>query len=262
MRLPASVARTFSLGALTRRLWDTLAMVKKGRTILLTTHFMDEAEVLGDRVGIMKDGKLACEGTPLELKHRYDCGYELLVQQALPKAPPGRGSNPMHEAEPARALRPNLGGGAGSAQAPAAAAAARELEAFVLAGVPGAHRHPLHPVPSEMRFTLPLAARNTFGEFLAALEARSGALRVVNYGISMAPFEEVFLRVGAESSVTRSQLKAKRPSLTEGAATAATAAASVAAEGAEGGRAPRKGAPQHDEAEALMHGDEDMAIYA
>lgn len=32
-----------------RRLWDTLAMLKRGRTILLTTHFMDEAEVLGDR---------------------------------------------------------------------------------------------------------------------------------------------------------------------------------------------------------------------
>lgn len=32
-----------------RRLWDTLALLKRGRTIMLTTHFMDEAEVLGDR---------------------------------------------------------------------------------------------------------------------------------------------------------------------------------------------------------------------
>jgi ABC-type nitrate/sulfonate/bicarbonate transport system ATPase subunit len=65
-----------------RRLWDTLAMLKKGRTILLTTHFMDEAEVLGDMVGIMKDGRVACVGSPLKLKEKYDCGYELLVMQA------------------------------------------------------------------------------------------------------------------------------------------------------------------------------------
>lgn len=31
---------------------------------------MDEAEVLGDRIGIMKDGQLSCEGTAVELKHK------------------------------------------------------------------------------------------------------------------------------------------------------------------------------------------------
>lgn len=41
-----------------RSLWDILIQEKKGRTILLTTHFMDEADVLGDRIAIMADGEL------------------------------------------------------------------------------------------------------------------------------------------------------------------------------------------------------------
>ena len=45
-----------------RQLWDSLKNVKKGRTILLTTHYMDEADELGDRIGIMDHGKCACIG--------------------------------------------------------------------------------------------------------------------------------------------------------------------------------------------------------
>lgn len=47
------------------------------RTILLTTHFMEEADVLGDRIGIMAGGKLQCSGTPMFLKKYYGTGYTL-----------------------------------------------------------------------------------------------------------------------------------------------------------------------------------------
>ena len=51
-------------------LWDTIRSLKKKITIILTTHYMEEAEALSDRIGIMKDGKLLALGTTEELKER------------------------------------------------------------------------------------------------------------------------------------------------------------------------------------------------
>lgn len=51
-------------------LWDSIRALKKHITIILTTHYMEEAEALSDRVGIMKDGRLLALGTAEELKQR------------------------------------------------------------------------------------------------------------------------------------------------------------------------------------------------
>ena len=45
-----------------RSTWDLLQKEKAGRTILLTTHFMDEADLLGDRIAIMASGQIQCCG--------------------------------------------------------------------------------------------------------------------------------------------------------------------------------------------------------
>jgi ATP-binding cassette subfamily A (ABC1) protein 3 len=39
-----------------RKLWDMLKKNKNGKIIILTTHYMDEADILGDRIGIMAEG--------------------------------------------------------------------------------------------------------------------------------------------------------------------------------------------------------------
>ena len=62
-----------------REMWDLLNTLKKGRTILLTTHFMEEADVLGDRIAIMSRGKVKCFGSPFFLKKRFGQGYTLHV---------------------------------------------------------------------------------------------------------------------------------------------------------------------------------------
>lgn len=50
-----------------------------GRTILLSTHHMDEADLLGDRIAIISHGKLKCCGSPLFLKSTYGDGYKLTL---------------------------------------------------------------------------------------------------------------------------------------------------------------------------------------
>ncbi|HET9012595.1 MAG TPA: hypothetical protein VFN38_12310, partial [Gemmatimonadaceae bacterium] len=51
-----------------RQLWDLIDEFKRGgRTILLTTHYMEEAERLSDRVAVMDRGKVIARGTPSEL---------------------------------------------------------------------------------------------------------------------------------------------------------------------------------------------------
>ena len=47
--------------------------------MVLTTHFMDEADILGDRIGIMANGTLLCCGSSLFLKNKFGVGYRLNI---------------------------------------------------------------------------------------------------------------------------------------------------------------------------------------
>ena len=52
-----------------RNAWETIRSLKKlGKTVLLTTHYLDEAQALSDRVAIIKDGRIVVEGAPQELE--------------------------------------------------------------------------------------------------------------------------------------------------------------------------------------------------
>lgn len=62
-----------------RRLWNMLEKQKKNRIVILTTHYMDEADILGDRIGIMADGQLICLGSSLFLKNRFGVGYKVTM---------------------------------------------------------------------------------------------------------------------------------------------------------------------------------------
>ncbi|MGE5100487.1 MAG: ABC transporter ATP-binding protein [Deltaproteobacteria bacterium] len=75
-----------------RQLWDLITEFKAlGRTIMLTTHYMDEAEILCDRVAIVDHGKVIALGTPLELIRSL--GAEHVIEFSLAAA-----SSPIEDA--------------------------------------------------------------------------------------------------------------------------------------------------------------------
>ena len=60
-----------------RELWKFLKDYKKDKIIILTTHSLDEAEYLGDKIGIIYDGHFICSGTSSYLKSKYSCGFNI-----------------------------------------------------------------------------------------------------------------------------------------------------------------------------------------
>lgn len=76
-----------------RQLWDVINQFRAtGRTVMLTTHYMDEAERLCDRVGIVDQGRIIALGTPVELIARL--GGEHLIDFGLTE-----GAEPLSETE-------------------------------------------------------------------------------------------------------------------------------------------------------------------
>lgn len=62
-----------------RQIWDILSNCKLNKCIILTTHLMEEAEVLSDRIGIIVNGQLKCLGTQYKLKKLYGKGFKLVM---------------------------------------------------------------------------------------------------------------------------------------------------------------------------------------
>jgi len=63
-----------------RSFWDLVRLLRdEGKTILLTTHNLDEADELADRIAIMSKGKLLILGTSNYLKKKYGVGYNLIL---------------------------------------------------------------------------------------------------------------------------------------------------------------------------------------
>ena len=80
---------TLGLDVLARRaLWEVIRALKGRTTIILTTHYLEEAEALADRIGVMKAGRLLATGTAAELVARtgadnFEAAFIALVKEAV-----------------------------------------------------------------------------------------------------------------------------------------------------------------------------------
>ncbi|KAH7025268.1 P-loop containing nucleoside triphosphate hydrolase protein [Microdochium trichocladiopsis] len=65
-----------------RKVWDILLAERGQRTIIMTTHFLDEADVLADRIAVLSKGRLRAEGFSAELKDKHGTGHKISVPRS------------------------------------------------------------------------------------------------------------------------------------------------------------------------------------
>lgn len=144
-----------------RAIWELLVKKKHGRTIILTTHFMDEADQLGDRIGIMASGKLKCCGSSLFLKRKFGVGYCMTITKSSSSCDPVAVSNLIKHFVPSAEILTSVG--------------------------------------SELSFRLPFSASAQFPAMLQELDHQLNRLHLVSYGLSVTTLEEVFIKVAEEA---------------------------------------------------------------
>uniref|UniRef100_A0A452TZ49 ATP-binding cassette sub-family A member 3-like n=1 Tax=Ursus maritimus TaxID=29073 RepID=A0A452TZ49_URSMA len=139
-----------------RATWDILQQYKQDRTILLTTHYMDEADFLGDRIAIMVKGSLRCCGSSVFLKKIYGVGYHIVM---------------VKEAH----------------------CNVEEISKLLQYHIPTATLE--KNVNNEVSFVLPKEYTHSFEDLFTDLEKRRYELGISSFGVSITTMEEVFFRV-------------------------------------------------------------------
>uniref|UniRef100_A0A673MDI5 Zgc:172302 n=1 Tax=Sinocyclocheilus rhinocerous TaxID=307959 RepID=A0A673MDI5_9TELE len=183
-----------------RGIWDLLLKYREGRTIILSTHYMDEADLLGDRIAIISQGKLCCCGTPLFLKARLGTGYYLtLVKREMHSTPSSTSTGKLPSTDSDSSLSEDTG--LGSEENGFSRYNAAALMALAQQYVPDAQL--VEDIGREAVINLPHAASEdgSLALFLNELDKRQGEFGVVSYGLSDTTLEEIFLRVAEETGV-------------------------------------------------------------
>lgn len=162
-----------------RELWDLLSSLRRGRTVLLTTHYMDEAEVLGDRVGVMSQGEMVCLGSPQFLKRKFGVGYRLVVEY-------DSSSNAQRDSDKDRERQREE-------QRERTVQLIQNHVSFVSLSV-------AESVDDTAVFLLSYDDVRCFADLFSSLDTSMSSLRVKCYGLSGSTLEDVFLRAESLSS--------------------------------------------------------------
>nr|XP_023696475.1 ATP-binding cassette sub-family A member 2 isoform X2 [Paramormyrops kingsleyae] len=175
-----------------RAIWDLILKYKQGRTILLSTHHMDEADLLGDRIAIISHGKLKCCGSPLFLKSTYGDGYKLTLVKKQSDSPSTEDPSSQPAAQPC-SLSPSSA--PPSSLSPCSEARVTHfIRQFVASCLLVSDSN------TELSYVLPSEAikKGCFERLFQALEENLDSLALTSFGVMDTTLEEVFLKVSEE----------------------------------------------------------------
>ncbi|XP_039005388.1 ABC transporter A family member 2-like isoform X2 [Hibiscus syriacus] len=172
-----------------RHVWDIIERAKRGRVIVLTTHSMEEADVLSDRIGIMVKGRLNCLGTSIRLKSRFGTGFIANVSFT--------GSN--------NGLNPPDGDAADTT--------------YQQESVKQFFRNHLDVEPKEenrnyMTFVIPHDREKLLTNFFKELEEREQEFGIADIQLGLTTLEEVFLNIARQAELESAAAEGRLVTLT------------------------------------------------
>ena len=163
---------TTGMDPVTRRsVWDMIEAAKRDRVILLTTHSMEEADVLGDRICIMSRGKIQALGSSIHLKKKFGTGYRLTVffkKQSRGEDSSGSSSDAVDKNED-------------------------KCTKLIHHHIPRADFRVV--APGLVEYDVPRSARSVMPALFKDLMANRDAMGIADTSISLATLEEVFLNL-------------------------------------------------------------------
>uniref|UniRef100_A0A8C9WEH3 P-type phospholipid transporter n=1 Tax=Scleropages formosus TaxID=113540 RepID=A0A8C9WEH3_SCLFO len=189
-----------------RGIWDLLLKYRQGRTIILSTHHMDEADILGDRIAIISHGKLCCVGSSLFLKTQLGTGYYLtLVKRDLDlsiSSYRNSSSTVSYTKKEDSVSESSSDAGLGSDhESETTTIDVSLISNVIFKHVPAARL--VEDLGHELSYVLPYesAKDGAFVELFHELDDRLFDLGISSYGISDTTLEEIFLKVAEDSGV-------------------------------------------------------------
>ncbi|XP_028095580.1 ABC transporter A family member 2-like [Camellia sinensis] len=179
---------TTGMDPITRRhVWDIIENAKKGRAIVLTTHSMEEADILSDRIGIMAKGRLRCIGTSIRLKSRFGTGFISNISFAgAANGTPVRGEDvPIVNHEPVKQF----------------------------------FKKHLNVVPKEenksfLTYVIPHDKEELLTNFFAELQDREREFGIADIQLGLTTLEEVFLNIAQQAELESAAAEGRTETLT------------------------------------------------
>ncbi|KAI1315707.1 ATP-binding cassette sub- A member 1 [Mortierella claussenii] len=194
-----------------RHVWSFIEKFKQGRIIILTTHSMEEADILGDRICVMAHGRLRAIGNSVHLKNKFGAGYRISL--VTDPANTERVKAIIESKVPNCILKDDSAGALLYQFPPTSMSSIPKLVQWLEGVDSGAQGTPLNqsahgsnansgrntPLPVTNNSSINLASSTPLGESTttrAALEHTANDRGLIHgYGISQTSLEEVFLKL-------------------------------------------------------------------
>ncbi|KFZ69474.1 ATP-binding cassette sub-family A member 1, partial [Podiceps cristatus] len=189
-----------------RGIWELLLKYRQGRTIILSTHHMDEADILGDRIAIISHGKLCCVGSSLFLKNQLGTGYYLTlvkkdVDSSLSSCRNSSSTVSYLKKDDSVSQSSSDAGLGSDHESDTLTIDVSAISNLITKHVPEARL--VEDIGHELTYVLPYKAakEGAFVELFHEIDDRLSDLGISSYGISETTLEEIFLKVADDSGV-------------------------------------------------------------